>query len=174
MSTVITILKDFLSKEDVDNSLSYVKSRSDLVLEDWTYNSEVLFNDITLNKLLDKYRAKVEEVLSSELTSKYTFYRYSTAEKENFLPRHVDRMVCQYTVSINLGFSGSKPWPLYIKNTNGAIIEAILYPGDAVLYSGHVLEHWRDELLEGNNYQLCLHYVDKNSPFNRLEWNEKC
>ena len=43
-----------------------------------------------------------------------------------------------------------------------------LEPGDAVLYRGMVLEHWRDPYEGVRAAQVFLHYVDQDGP--HAEW----
>ena len=61
-----------------------------------------------------------------------------------------------------------KIWPIFITNT-----AVMLEEGDAVLYKGCEVEHWREPYTEGTKQaQVFLHYVDANGPY--TEWkNDK-
>ena len=61
-----------------------------------------------------------------------------------------------------------KIWPIYINNT-----DIMLEEGDAVLYRGCEVVHWREPYTEGTKLaQAFLHYVDANGPY--TEWkNDK-
>lgn len=174
MHNFIKLLPSFLEQSDLIFSLDLAKSRLSKVHETWTNNSETLSNDPDLFYLLDKYKSRIERIVNKQLVSKYTFYRFSTHTKKNNLPSHIDRLVCEFTISINLSYTGSRTWPLFIKDFNNKVVQANLEPGDAVLYSGSYLQHWRDELEEGDNHQLCFHYADKNGLFKDFAWNAKC
>ena len=53
--------------------------------------------------------------------------------------------------------SCGEDWPIYM---NGKPI--ILKPGDAAMYLGCEVEHWREEFMGDYQSQFFLHYVDKN------------
>jgi hypothetical protein len=59
--------------------------------------------------------------------------------------------------------SDKTKWPIFIE---GNSIE--LNEGDAVIYLGCELEHWRDEFKGDWHAQTFLHYVDKNGA--NKEW----
>jgi len=56
--------------------------------------------------------------------------------------------------------SDNTPWPIYIEGT-----PLEMNPGDAVLYLGCDLEHWREEFKGDWHSQIFLHYVDANGPY---------
>lgn len=90
-------------------------------------------------------------------------YCYGRVYRNNsFLIKHKDRPACEISLTVHLW--GDTNWPFCVKNFNGKEIKIVLEPGDAVLYSGSKIEHWR-EPYSGNNYgQLFLHYVKSNGP----------
>ena len=59
--------------------------------------------------------------------------------------------------------SDSTSWPIYMEGT-----EIDLQPGDAVIYLGCELEHWREEFKGDWHAQAFLHYVDKKG--SHIEW----
>jgi hypothetical protein len=79
------------------------------------------------------------------------------------LDKHVDRPQCLYNISLlidtNPEVEISDSWPLYLEIDGQA--EAIrLEMGDAVLYSGTRIPHWRDALPEGNTVTvISCHFV---------------
>jgi hypothetical protein len=52
------------------------------------------------------------------------------------------------------------PWPIYLQTSSGPV-SVDLKPGDALLYGGIKLEHWRDVFRGLLQVQVFLHYVDK-------------
>ena len=89
------------------------------------------------------------------------FFRYRPSA---VLERHVDRPQCRWNVSFavdaspDTGRSGA--WPLCFE-VAGRTHSVLLGSGDAVLYSGTDLPHWRDELPAGRTVSMCFfHYVD--------------
>lgn len=76
---------------------------------------------------------------------------------------HTDRPACQYSCTVNLG--QSEQYPIYIldKHTD-RYTEALLEPGDAMIYMGCEQRHFR-KIFRGDWYsQLFLHWVDKTQP----------
>jgi hypothetical protein len=50
----------------------------------------------------------------------------------------------------------------------------ILNPGDAVVYKGCDVHHWRNKMIHTRvNAQFMLHYVDKNGPFAEYQWDKR-
>lgn len=73
------------------------------------------------------------------------------------LEKHTDATRCE--ISITLHLKGDKEWSFYVE---GKPFE--LSPGDAVLYMGPNVEHWRDPY-KGEKYsQVFLHYVRSRGP----------
>ena len=75
------------------------------------------------------------------------------------LKKHKDRESCEISVTVSLGSSDDKPWPIYINDK-----PVILEHGDAVIYLGMEDTHHRNTLDSDYHAQVFLHYVDKNGP----------
>ena len=80
------------------------------------------------------------------------------------LEPHVDREQCELSVTLLLEFQGAgpdpEPWPLWLRTPGGdvAISQAV---GDALVYRGRTLPHWRTALgPQGRSMSLFFHYVD--------------
>jgi hypothetical protein len=65
------------------------------------------------------------------------------------LPKHKDREQCEWNISLLLNMepedSAENSWPFYIEDTN-QVHEVNLGIGDAVIYPGSKLYHWRNKL----------------------------
>jgi hypothetical protein len=72
------------------------------------------------------------------------------------LKKHTDRESCEISVTVMIGSDGTK-WPIYMNGT-----EINMEPGDAAIYLGCEVEHWREEFKGDWQAQTFLHYVDKN------------
>lgn len=115
-----------------------------------------------VDHLLVFLKPKIEELTGYELTPTYTFGRIYY--KDAIMKQHVDRPACEISATINISIDG-KPWPIWIKNNDGIDIPVELFPGDALLYKGEILPHWRNPYVEGNEQvQFFLHWVDSNGP----------
>jgi len=82
------------------------------------------------------------------------------------LSRHTDRDQCEFTLSLCVDFipepEGVTSWPLHIETDRGRVtLEQAL--GDAVLFCGRELTHYRDRLAEGcTSTSLLFHFVRRN------------
>jgi hypothetical protein len=81
------------------------------------------------------------------------------------LVRHVDREQCEYTLALCIDFSPeparATPWPLQLQRADTTVVvhQAI---GDALLYRGREIPHFRDRLAQGcTSSSILFHYVDQ-------------
>jgi hypothetical protein len=82
------------------------------------------------------------------------------------LPRHVDRPQCEFSISLLVDYTpepeGPSGWPLCMEDPRtGALVGiADLGIGDAVVYRGRELVHYRDPLPDGHqSTSIFFHYV---------------
>src|SRR5262245_7903856 len=82
------------------------------------------------------------------------------------LPRHVDRLQCEFSISLLIDYSpepdGPCGWPLFLEHPElpGEVVGADLGLGDAVFYRGRRLAHYREPLPEGHHSSsVFFHYV---------------
>jgi len=67
-----------------------------------------------------------------------------------------------------------EPWSIWCQHPEREPVECVLNPGDAVVYQGCVVEHWREPLQHADfNAQFMLHYVDKNGPNASYKWDRR-
>ena len=107
--------------------------------------------------LLEECHEKVEEAFGLELIPAYEYSRIYVTGNDLF--RHKDRPACQHSVTINLRNQGD-PWEFHWEGGS-----CLMLPGDAVVYHGCEVEHWREENKGLEVYQTFLHYVDANGPY---------
>jgi hypothetical protein len=89
-----------------------------------------------------------------ELLPTYAFWRMYTTNAD--LKKHKDRPSCEISVTVMIGSDGNK-WPIFMDGT-----EINMEPGDATIYLGCEIEHWREKFKGDWHAQTFLHYVDKN------------
>jgi hypothetical protein len=83
------------------------------------------------------------------------------------MPSHRDRDPCRYTLSVLVDYApavdGPTPWPLGIHpRGGGAPLEIRQSIGDAVIFNGQELSHFRPPFAAGTqSTSLLLHYVDR-------------
>jgi hypothetical protein len=107
----------------------------------------------------------VERILGAAMKPAYSYAWIYRRGAE--LPVHRDRDACRATVSLLADYApvvdGPTPWPLGIHpRGGGAPIEIRQAVGDAVVFNGQELRHFRPRLTAGtHSISLLLHYVDR-------------
>lgn len=117
--------------------------------------------DPVFEALLWQVKDKMEECTGLKLIPTYTYRRLY--RNGNVLEKHKDRPSCEISATIKLSDSGGYSWPIWMVDTPYELED-----GDAVIYRGCDLEHWRDECKGPESYvlgQVFTHYVNKHGPF---------
>ena len=119
-------------------------------------------NNVALKTLQAQLRPKLEKETGKALYHTYVYYRiYQKGAK---LLKHKDRPACEYSITLNLGGSNDVDWPIYVESL-GRDVPVSLKPGDALLYKGCEIPHWRDTYTGTEQVQAFIHYVDQNGPY---------
>jgi hypothetical protein len=166
------IIKNFLTTEELKLIKEYciIKHRNNRTQFDFgllksdgqekqvVKNGDSFFDYDPLTESLLMYKLNLmEKETNLKLFPTYSFWRLYTYDAN--LVKHKDRPSCEVSVTVQVGSDGTK-WPIYI---DGNKIE--LEDGDAALYLGCELEHWR-ETFEGDwQAQIFMHYVDVEGPY---------
>lgn len=121
----------------------------------------ILDHEYMFETLHERLWPIIEEVVGEELIPTYAYARlYSNGD---ILQKHTDRPACEVSVTIQLGRSHNHSWPIYMGGQSFELAE-----GDAVIYPGCDVEHWRDECKGPDGYysgQVFLHFVRKNGKY---------
>lgn len=80
---------------------------------------------------------------------------------------HTDRDACEISVTLNL--SKEVDWPIYFGKPGNNEVPVELLPGDAAIYLGREILHWRNEYPGNQHVQVFLHYVNSDGPFAKHE-----
>lgn len=162
-------LKDFLDKE-VCNQLVFELNK--LIIDKKTSKdeqcplSEAIHGAPVFEKLLEDLTPYFEEASGLKLFPTYAYARLYNQQGEE-LKVHRDRPACEVSATITLGFDGNV-WSIYMgKNKDKSNSTKIdMNVGDAVLYRGCDIWHWREKYNEGKwQAQVFLHYVNQNGPY---------
>ena len=125
--------------------------------------------DLALDDLMKMMKPKMEQITGLKLWPTYTYTRLY--RPGNILEKHTDRPSCEISVTLKLGDTGGYNWPIWMVDK-----EYSLDKGDAVVYRGCDLTHWR-EVCEGpSDYrmgQVFMHYVDKNGPYPEYKYDKR-
>jgi hypothetical protein len=158
------IIKNFLTQEEIDIAKKYfiMKHRVNFTEFDESQMAtstcdSYWYGDPFAESLLLTKLKKMQEECGLELNPTYAFARVYTYLAT--LNKHKDRPSCEISVTVMIGSSGEK-WPIYMDGK-----ELNLNPGDAAIYLGCEVEHWREEFKGDWHSQVFLHYVDKNGPY---------
>ena len=116
-------------------------------------NTYAHYADMVMENLLVTIKPKVEKHTKLTLIETYSYVRLY--KKGDILRKHKDRDACEISITLNLG---GDPWELCF-NPN---IKLNLNPGDAVIYKGREIEHWREQFKGKICGQVFLHYNNIN------------
>ena len=140
-----------------------------------------IHGDHLMESLVEHTWPKMEELTGVELWPTYTFYRLY--KQGDILKHHTDRPACEVSATICLGYDYCNldafkktdyNWKLWVNNTaNGKKYGGDpkedrgyeMKPGDAIVYRGCEIDHWREEFKGVMQSQVFFHYCDRNGPF---------
>ena len=153
-------LKGFL---DEQNCLELTQELKRLVAQGHTEKdeqcpiSDSIHGAKVFDQLLVDLLPHFEKHCGKRLYPTYSYARIYAPGEE--LKKHKDRPACEISTTVTLGFEG-EVWPIYMEGN-----KVDMHIGDAVLYRGMEVEHWREKYTEGKwQAQVFLHYVDANGP----------
>ena len=118
----------------------------------------ILDHEVMFETLQERLWPVLEQIVGEELLPTYSYSRlYSNGD---ILEKHKDRPACEISATIQLGRSHHYAWPIYMGDKRYDLAE-----GDAVIYKGCDVEHWRNKCDGPEGYysgQLFIHFVKKN------------
>lgn len=153
-------IPNFISKEEAnslaDQLIDFSKTiGNDMQSDLQAPNSLAKYNYLPFVKLLVKKIPDVSKALQEDVLPTYTYTRiYSHGE---VLSRHRDRPACEISITLNL--KKDNEWPIWFQKPNGEEISLELNQGDAVMYLGETVDHWRNVYQGQEHVQVFLHYV---------------
>ena len=171
------VKKKFIKRDVADLSALYsfynfLSTTSNEGFKDQVPLSHYVYADPLIESLATLSHPKMEKITGLELLPTYTYFRlYKPGDT---LKPHIDRVACEISVSICLGYdykdvTDNYRWGIFIEGSH-----LLLNIGDAVIYKGIEVEHWREEFVAGKeswHAQAFLHYVDKNGPYAEHIWD---
>lgn len=130
---------------------------------------EPIFDD-----MLNLCTSAISNYIGIELVPTYSYHRLYTHGSE--LIKHKDRMSCEYSATLCLGYDNSNlneneykdwNWPIFVEH-NGQEIPVHLKPGDIMIYKGCEVVHWREPFIGTNQTQVFLHYNKKGDKIDNI------
>jgi len=153
-------VENFLTKDELTllKEYTFIAHRINFNRFDFQNGADSgFYGDGIMESLMTIKKDKINELTSKKLSPTYSFWRMYTAF--SVLDRHKDRPSCEYSCTIQISSDGTE-WPIYMDGQ-----ELTLRDGDAVIYKGCEVEHWRNEFKGDYQAQCFLHYVDSEGPF---------
>ena len=164
------VLKDFIPQFVINKLYGwYNDNRSKFTLrseQGLAYNAYCCFDNdtfLSLNTLFDVLTPRVESITKSKLIPTYNYGRVYT--KDSYMDKHKDRAQCDLSMTLTIAFNNRTPWPINLKNpVTNEEKEVSLYSGDALIYRGGEIQHWRTPNKSNTiQYQHFFHWIDTES-----------
>jgi hypothetical protein len=120
--------------------------------------------------LLEVMTPVLSKMIDCELYPTYSYLRIY--QKGADLEKHQDRHSCEVSATVPLSYDSAQIWPLFIETRN-QIIGVELEPGDALIYKGIEVPHWREAFEGERQVQVFLHYVKKNGDYREYKFDKR-
>ena len=120
--------------------------------------------------LLDLMTPVLSQTLNCELYPTYSYLRIYV--KGAVLAKHTDRFSCEISATLPIEYEGQRIWPLCIE-IGGNVKRIELEPGDALLYKGIQIPHWREPFDGERQVQVFLHYVKKDGQYSEFKFDQR-
>jgi hypothetical protein len=120
--------------------------------------------------LLDVMTPLLSKAVNCDLYPTYSYLRIYV--KGASLEKHQDRPSCEVSATMPLSYDSPYVWPLYLERDRQTIAVE-LDPGDALIYKGIDLPHWRETFEGERQVQVFLHYVRKNGDYSEYKFDKR-
>jgi len=130
-----------------------------------------IYGDRIMERLLARLTPTVGGIVGLALYPTYSYFRlYRPGDT---LPKHTDRPACQVSMTLCLDYDAPAPWPIWFATNSAEATPFNLAPGDAAIYSGMDVMHWREAFNGTYAAQVFLHYVDQNGPYSEWKFDKR-
>lgn len=155
------VLKGFIQPQEIERLYTYTLSRAHLGNYDdgLVVGSPSFYQDQEVQKLQAQILPKIQEYIGIPLKTVYCYHRVYL--KGAILRMHRDGHRNEISVTLNIGQEGP-PWDLWLLDYDENAQKIVLNPGDALIYRGSELSHWRGKLEHSDKVsQLMFGFIDK-------------
>ena len=154
------IVRNLISEEESYEMHDHLNKRNDGVMDDnQIMETPSFYADELMQKIQIQLLPKIEKHTGLELFKTYTYAR--VYKRGDILRIHRDRPACEVSITLDLG---GDPWSLWVLDRDENPVEVKLNAGDALIYRGQEIHHWRGKFEGSTHAQVFLHYVDKYGP----------
>lgn len=158
------IVKNLISKEEALSLAKHLKEYEDIRNTcPLVPNSISYYNDEILGKKQIELLHEIEKHTGYKLFKTYNFARIY--KKNAILKLHRDKHECEISLTLDLG---GDPWSIWITDKNELPTEIKLDIGDALIYKGCEVWHWRTKFNGDEHPQVFMHFVNANGPYSHL------
>ncbi|GLQ95746.1 hypothetical protein [Dyella mobilis] len=127
------------------------------------------YADALSEALLPNVGSALGLAIGKTLLPTYSYARIYTTEST--LPKHIDHGACEISATLTVGHRNSNGiWPIFLER-DGQDIPVHLDIGDALIYRGIDLPHWRNPLPSGIWCQMFFHFVAADGPMRDRLYN---
>jgi hypothetical protein len=192
-SAKFVYLKDFLDKSncaDLTNEFKKLFTEGKTEVDTQCPKSHSVYGVGLFDSLLEELCPHFEQVSGMKLIPTYSYARlYQPGET---LKVHRDRESCEVSATITIDIDHENPWSIffgfegsesdheysaydednkftYLKN----VLEINMNIGDAILYKGKEIYHWREEYKGKQQAQVFLHYVNANGDYSDFKYDKR-
>mgnify|MGYP001138582004 CR=1 FL=1 len=141
--------------------------QDEMVENSFSWYSPLVFE--ALSDTLIKQR--VEEIVGEPVYPTYSYARIYYTDAE--MKYHIDRSSSEFSVSLCVKVDPDYPWHLGMETLDGEKFYAEQQPGDAILYKGNELFHWRDPYKGTEQINAFFFYVRANGPKAILKYDTR-
>lgn len=128
------------------------------------------YSPLCTEVLLMNLLPALETIVGVPLVPSYSYAR--TYYRNSFLEKHTDRRCSEFGISICLD-KDEQDWPLIITDKTGQQRSIELKPGDAVMFLGMQLEHYRTTFEGAAQTQIFLFYMPHNDSLSHLYFDRR-
>jgi len=154
LATEFEILKDNVYSEHGIDPSNDTFSNDSQVTKSFAWYGAYCFESLMLF-----VQPTMEKITGKRLYPTYSYARIY--HNGAIMERHVDRPSCQYSATMTISVDETGPWEIWMTNLAGEAKPLIIPVGSMAVYSGDILEHWREEPYKGKKQiQAFLHFVD--------------
>ena len=169
------VLPQFLDAELcgrlLQHALKRAKDTGDFSDDKQVLGTPAIYGDGIMERLLARLAPTVGGLVGLALVPTYSYFR--VYRPGDTLPQHVDRPSCQISVTLSLGYEAPAPWPIWFGQKDAPPVALSLQAGDACVYRGMDIPHWRDAFVGTYAAQVFLHYVDQNGPYSEWKFDKR-
>jgi hypothetical protein len=178
----IAVMRNFVSTDALSLCWDYLQSTKERYAKRQGLPSEFIQNDrhhpdtfsfyspLCTEVLLLQKLPEVEALAGVKLVPSYSYAR--TYYHGSYLERHTDRRCSHFGISICLD-KDEHDWPLVIIDRTGQPRSIELDRGDAVMFLGMQLEHYRDKFAGRAQTQIFMFYMPQDDSLSQFYFDRR-